>query len=56
MTYKCLEKRVNLGLTEQVDGRVEVGVQVQVEREGREAETNVTNKASEIQSGDIAEK
>ena len=41
MTHKCLEARFNLGLTEYVNEQSEIGIQVQVEGERREAKTNV---------------
>ena len=51
VTYKFLEERVEIGLTKRVGEHLEVDVQVQVERECGEAETNVSQD-SEIRSKD----
>jgi len=53
-TYKCFKKCLKLGLTDRVD-ESEVGDQVQIERECGEAETDVTQEAAEIESGDVFE-
>ena len=44
ITYKCLEEHIDLGRTKRVGEQLDVGVQVQVERECGEAETNVTQE------------
>ena len=54
MTYKCPEERIDLGLTKEVGEHLEAGVELQVERECREAETNVTQDI-EIQTKDVFE-
>jgi len=53
MTYKCLEEHLELGRAQQFDEYIEVGVQVQIEREQREAETNVAQDITDIQSEDV---